>query len=303
MTETQQQDTLFLFFSYKFFQYDYQSIENIYNKKADSLKIRNFNLLDNNKNIIINSDTLILKESLFKDHSLKKKQNEINNLNKSLDPFFIIYVLVSLIFAWAFFNYKKNIRQILNAAFSNQKMQYLVREQNLFKSKISLFLYITFIISYSFFLIQAYSYFFISSEIGNIFHVSLKLSVAIAFFILFKWLIMYFIGNIFKNLETALLYILNSLIYNVITSLILIPLTFIIFYIKLDLKEYFLYIGLILLLILNLLRYFRYIIIGLTYSKFSYFYLILYLCSLEILPILIVLKLFFKLNINNIGFQ
>ncbi len=181
-------------------------------------------------------------------------------------------------------------------------MQHLVREQNLFKERISIFLTLAFIISYSIFIVQAYSFFFIQSKIDSLFLISLKLSIVIAVFILLKWLVMHFVGVVFKNEEAASLYILNSLIYNVITSILLIPLTFILFYINFELRVYFLYIGLIMLLIINTLRYFRYVIIGLTYSKFSFFYLILYLCTLEILPVLLVLKMFLKQIVNNIEF-
>lgn len=297
-----QQDTLYLFYNENIFQHNYQSIDSIFIKKADSLKVRNFYFFKSDKNLLLDNKTISYRESLFKQHNTKKKSLEIPIHKKSLDPFFTVFIALFLILSWLFFNYRKNIRQIINAGFNNQKMQHLVREHNLFKERISIFFYLNFVVSFSFFIIQAYSYFLIPSKIENLFTISLNLSLIILLFIILKWLIMYFIGIVFKNEEAAFLYILNSLIYNVITSFILIPFTFIIFYIGYDLREYFLYLGIIILIIINLFRYFRYIIIGITYSKFSYFYLILYLCALEILPLLLVLKIFSKLVVNNIEF-
>jgi hypothetical protein len=300
--ETTIKDTLRLYQSEKFFHNNAPlSIDSIYAQKADSLKVKNFYIYSfakNNKAV----EEISYRESLFKGHELKKKSTETPYLNKSLDPFFSVYVFIALITAWIIFNYRKIIRQIFNAAFSNQKMQHLVREQDILKDRISIFLYITYVISFSFFVVQTFSFYIVSSEIQNLFKISVKLSLIIAFFVIIKWAVMHIIGVIFKNEEAASLYILNSYIYNVITSFFLIPLTFLIFYFKYDLNEFLINIGLIILLIINILRYFRYIIIGLTYSRFSHFYLILYLCTLEILPLLIIIKIFLNLKINNIEF-
>jgi hypothetical protein len=95
----------------------------------------------------------------------------------------------------------------------------------------------------------------------------------------------------FKNKETAKEYIQNILIYNLVTGIILLPLLLLIIY---TYHELFLYMAGGLILIMIFLRFIRGVAIGLSDTKFSLFHLFLYLCTLEILPIIVAAKFLSK---------
>jgi len=95
----------------------------------------------------------------------------------------------------------------------------------------------------------------------------------------------------FKNTETAKEYIQNILIYNLVLGILLLPLLLLIVY---TYHELFLYIAGGLVLIMIFLRFMRGVAIGLSDPKFSLFHLFLYLCTLEILPLVVAAKFLSK---------
>jgi hypothetical protein len=110
-------------------------------------------------------------------------------------------------------------------------------------------------------------------------------------FSLLKISVIWLISVTFKNKETAKEYIQNILIYNLVTGILLLPLLLLIIY---TYHELFLYVAGGLVLIMIFLRFIRGITIGLSDSKFSLFHLFLYLCTLEILPLLVAAKFLSK---------
>jgi hypothetical protein len=116
------------------------------------------------------------------------------------------------------------------------------------------------------------------------------LGIYIAFSAL-KISVIWLISVTFKNKETAKEYIQNILIYNLVLGILLLPVLLLIIY---TYHELFLYVAGGLVLIMIFLRFIRGVAIGLSDSKFSLFHLFLYLCTLEILPLVIAAKFLSK---------
>ena len=96
------------------------------------------------------------------------------------------------------------------------------------------------------------------------------------------------LGVIFKTRETTGNYLLNLLIFALLTGpLLLIALIFIVYLKSLLL----LHICLFIFGFLFVFRFIRGFFIGMALTKFSYLFLFVYLCSLEILPLLVLIKL------------
>lgn len=110
-------------------------------------------------------------------------------------------------------------------------------------------------------------------------------------FSLLKILVIWLISVTFKNKETAKEYIQNILIYNLVTGMLLLPVLVFIIY---TYHELFLYLAGVLVLFMIFLRFIRGVAIGLSDSKFSLIHLFLYLCTLEILPLLVAAKFLSK---------
>jgi hypothetical protein len=86
-------------------------------------------------------------------------------------------------------------------------------------------------------------------------------------------------------------YLRNIFLFNKIFGLIVFPLLVAHPFIDIKFRFIFIYAGIIIFVLLFILRIFRGIVISVK-NKFSIFYIILYLCTLEILPVLIFYKLY-----------
>jgi hypothetical protein len=79
-------------------------------------------------------------------------------------------------------------------------------------------------------------------------------------------------------------------IYNRMVGLVLLPIISVVPFINTQFAPWLLYAGIVALIALYFFRIFRGIQIGIK-NRLSIFYLILYLCALEILPLLVLYKL------------
>jgi hypothetical protein len=95
------------------------------------------------------------------------------------------------------------------------------------------------------------------------------------------------LGAIFKTRTTTANYLLNLLIFGLLSGPIL--LTFLVFSIYLT-SITLLYSCMLVWLLILVFRFVRGFFIGMALTKFSYLFLFVYLCSLEILPLLVLVK-------------
>ena len=108
-------------------------------------------------------------------------------------------------------------------------------------------------------------------------------------FWLIKISLINFLGHIFKTENFATEHNLTGLIYLEISGLILLPIALAAVFRD---PIFFTHTGLIIMLLILILNLFRGFVLGLVNTKFSFLYLILYLCALEILPLAVVVKIF-----------
>ena len=194
---------------------------------------------------------------------------------------FIIYTITQ-------FNYSKRLSQIFKAAFARRYVNQLVREGGLFKERITIGLLFIFFATVTTFIFQGIRYI-----------LDIKLTYPVMTFcaifggLLLFWLVkvglIKFLGFIFKNQASAYEYNLTGLIYFEIIGLLLLPLCLPAVYQD---PQLFSQIGLLIILAGLFINLSRGFMVGLSNSKFSLFYLILYLCTLEILPLVVVVKIF-----------
>ncbi len=116
------------------------------------------------------------------------------------------------------------------------------------------------------------------------------LGVYLALFLL-KIMVIMLISTIFKNEETGMEYIQTIIIFNLAIGILLLPLLLLIVY---TWPQPMIFVTAGVVLLIMFLRFIRGIAIGLSDTKFSLFHLFLYLCTLEILPLVIAAKFFSK---------
>jgi len=201
-----------------------------------------------------------------------------------------IIVLCFILFAFARYNYSKRINQIFKAFFANRFFNQLSREGGLFKERVSFILFITYIAALGLFIFQIYCYYnnIILSELIS-FWMYIKILSGILIFFLIKTFLYVLTGFIFGKAKETSDYLLNIFIFDQIMGVILLPIIVLTTFIH---NQYFIYMGVLIFGLLYLYKMYSGAIYAISVAKISPYYLFLYLCTLEILPILILAKIF-----------
>lgn len=208
------------------------------------------------------------------------------------DWVFLILTLTLVGIAILLYNFNRRFKQSIQSFFQFYSLHQLSREGNFMTERVGLILYSIFLICLSMFTYQAN--FFLSD--GYIFSdrgipLFIKILLGYTLFFTTKSGIYFFSGRIFETREASYYIVLDDFLISCINGLILLPILFITTYSP---SVAVFYIGIGLLCITFIYRLVRAVAIGLNVSQFSLFYLFLYLCSLEIVPVMVIAKLLFE---------
>lgn len=236
---------------------------------------------------------LIQTTSVFKPHNLAPVHSgSLAITHQNADWITIVFLACLLIFAWIQTSYSKRLTQIFRAAAQPHFVNQLEREGNLFRERISLglgFIYFSIISIFVFQLAREFNA--VPSELSNMTFTGIIFAV-LFLYQLVKTAIIHISGIIFNTGEAARQYRLNILIFNNIISVVLFPITIIAFYWN---NTFLLIAGIITISLLFIYRFFRGILTGLNNKSYNLFYLFVYLCTLEILPLLLLFKVISKI--------
>ncbi len=209
--------------------------------------------------------------------------------NRKADWVAGVLVLVFILFTTVRLFFGKYLSQILHAAINYATASRLFRERSLSISHVSLRLDFIFFITFSLFLYQVFGK-RIDFGVGNPFFHYLILLVGTSLFFGAKQVIYSFQGSLGEasNETSEVLYNMN--LYNRVIGLGMIPVTLILAFSRLQNTQFVIGLGVLITLVCYILMVFRGIKI-LVRKDFPIFYLILYLCTLEILPLFYIYKL------------
>lgn len=186
-------------------------------------------------------------------------------------------------------NYQKFLNQVISTLINSQLARKMFFEKNILIRRTFLLLNLNFIIILSlFFLLLAVTFEF---EITNnhILDYLLILSGVIGI-ILIRYLVFYLTGILFNQLHTVNEYIYNKYLFNKNIGLFLIPVVFTSVYVTPVIAKILLVASLCLLILITIIKIFRGFKIILK-NGVLLFYTILYLCTLELLPLVLGSKL------------
>jgi len=228
--------------------------------------------------------------SLFSGHLLKPNSDPVRHAEK-LHPDWITGLLIAcfILGAWTRHFYHRRLQQIMRAPLSKRFLNQLTRDGNLFKERVSIAGSIVYVLVFSLILYQfnemilklpglkGYGFFLFAINVG-----------CLLLYWIMKFMAIRFLGFVFKTQITTREYLLNILIFCIISAIILLPLLVLIIYLK---SVFFLYCSFAIVCLLFLFRFVKGYFIGITLTKFSYLFLFVYLCALEILPLVILFKL------------
>jgi hypothetical protein len=228
--------------------------------------------------------------SFFTSHLLKPDQlNPVYFIKFQPDWILALFLISFGLIAWIQVTYSKRLRQILLAPYSRRFLNQLIRDGNIINERISIALVIVYFTGISLFLYQI-NILIVHHPIYNLTGFPLYLTMALSLLIywLVKILVIRVLGIIFKTSQATYEYILNIFILIMVSGILFLPLMVLTVYLK---SIFLIYTCLIIFILLFIFRFIRGFIIGISVSRFSYLLLFVYLCSLEILPVIILAKL------------
>ncbi len=224
------------------------------------------------------------------DNNLKifKKDFQYNsNINWEIG----VIIISVLIIGWTRLFFRNIISNFVNAALSYQSSFNLFIDSNILTKWVSVLLDVLFYINISFFLFKLLEHYSIGVFKLNGFSVFM-ICLAFTLFVYFiKWFIHKLLGATFLISKYVSEYLFQIFLFNKMTGIILLPFIIGYSFIPIEIKPIILKIFLILIILIYIIRIFRGLIISIN-NKLSVFYIILYLCTLEFLPILIFCKLY-----------
>jgi hypothetical protein len=183
------------------------------------------------------------------------------------------------------------MRQLFNAFASNRFVGQIVREENVMFQRISIFLSILFLGITSLFIFQAGQYFKLSFSSNNSFINYSVIFIALFSFYFIKISTFNFLGFLLKIEKEMKEYVFSLFLYNHFIGVGLIPLVILLAYVPGIGHRGIFISGAIIFVLTFLLRAFRSYGNVSGSARFSIFYLFLYLCTLEILPLVVITKL------------
>lgn len=237
---------------------------------------------------------VIQRSSIFNNHELTANHNQLifrvaENNNMWL---FGIITAVIILLTIVLRTQRVKVGTLMQACVVQRKMDVLMRE-NAFTRFTTLFQSIFF-----FSLIVATLPYYLwnnqpnpiatSSAYHNILEYAMMAGVCTIILLLRQGLT-YWLGKVFNNKESIRYYMGNTQIYAITDTIILLPFSLLLFFSPLD--TYIVSIALFITSLLLIIRIIRGMIIILSVSNDSKLYLFYYLCTVEIVPILIIAKL------------
>ncbi len=246
-----------------------------------------------------------VKNNLIKAES--KKEKSPNNFHKTIVPektiegtkdnynfkptgWILGIIIISIfIFAWIKLFFNKNYRTIIKSGYNYNYSVKLFKEANSGSKRVSSILNLIFILNTSVFIYLFTGYLNIKLPITDFTLIGfLILSIAIMYSI--KYLVIKTIGFVFSSDSIASEYLSNIWLFNKLLGISLFPIIITLPYINPSIKTPLAYIGLTIIFIFFIIRIIRSFQIVFK-IKLSIIYWILYLCTLEILPVLVLSKI------------
>ena len=198
------------------------------------------------------------------------------------DVFFVLLTISFLLIAVPKANYWKRTKLLLAGVFAQRYANKFLREENAFTERVNFITFFLMIINFSAILIKL-------SSATSLFEISLLILAVILFYLL-KIVFMRIFGNIFMLRELTKLGIFFSFLFDRALGILLFPFAVILYFFFLEITSVLLILIFIIFIIILTLKLFWLWKIGTKAFGLSHFYIFLYLCTLEIFPLLLLAK-------------
>ncbi len=231
--------------------------------------------------------------SLFENHLLPVKNNkpEIHITNYD---FVITGVLLFLyiLFVWMYVSDHKKLSQIIKGFYINRNSNQLSRNELSIGNRVSIFLFIFFVITLTLFINRIMRYYGFQFFTNNVTLGYIVTTIALTVAYSVKFATIKLMGYIFNVQKEANDYLRTVFLFCNTLGLFMLPVVICLTFVKQISPIVFMYAGIGIIITFFVIRMVRGFILGLNSSEISKIYLFMYLCTLEILPFVIMVKLF-----------
>ena len=206
----------------------------------------------------------------------------LTNISYNQDAFFILVLLSFLLIALIKGMYWKHAKLFFMGVFAQRYANQYLREENAFTERVN---FLTF-------LLMAINSTLIITKFQAVIDLPTIVSVffLVLLFFLLKLILIKLLGFFFKVKDLAKLAIFFSLLFDKTLGFVLFPLVVVIYFFSIDISSTMLMISLGLFMILFILKLFWLWKIGTNSFGLPLVYIFLYLCSIEIFPLLLLVK-------------
>ena len=220
--------------------------------------------------------------------SKKSYRRSIVHLKYSSNTFIFWLVLFTLLLLAIVINVQRNvISKIVKSITNENVLKLLKREENNGLSGHYIMLYMIFFINLTCFIYLMAKYYKGFDGFNN----WLVIYGAVTVTYLLRHISMTFIGNIFNISKDSSLYSFTIMSFNIFLGLVLIPVNLVVAFSPVEISSATLQVGIGLIIILLLIRLARGLLVGARFISENLFQFFIYLCTFEIAPILILLKI------------
>lgn len=205
---------------------------------------------------------------------------------ESLSGIFVILLFALLVLAKV--SYPRRFQQFLLASLSNNGLNLLLREWSPARNILTYLFVFVYLSGLTLLISITADYFGGGIHItGHPLQDLLILFLITVIIVTGKYQTITWLSSVFNVRNSGIRYLSNHIIFSLITSLALIPILLSIIYNPSDITLLLAYLILLLIQVFRLIRSF---VVGMSERGIHLFYLFVYLCTLEILPVLLLLK-------------
>lgn len=233
--------------------------------------------------------------SIFQNHLLipKNEQPLLRFSDTDYGATAIIFFLY-ILYVWLYVSNRKRLRQIVKGFYINRYANQLAREEVTIGNRVSVFLAALFVLTLTLFLIQLNEYYGFTNYNNYTLFIITTVGIILAYSV--KFIVVKFLAFVFKMTKEANEYRMSIFLFVNVLGLFMFPVVVCFAFVKNASPLLFIYTGMAIIGLFLFIRLVRGTIIGLNSLRVSKFYLFLYLCTLEILPFVIAVKLFILNN-------
>ena len=221
---------------------------------------------------------------------IKKEKKAVSKENEYRRFLFVVVMFILVLLTFLMTLFRSLFSRVYKAFINDNMMNQLFREKEGSGNLVFFILYGMFLINLGFFLLLLSKYYEVAPSFGN-FRWLLYCIGGASGLIILKHLLLKVLGFIFPVSKEMDLYNFTIIVFGIVIGLILIPVNIFLAYGPAEMMSSLIYFTFIVLILIYLFRSLRGLFIANKFLVFYKFHFLLYICTVEIGPVLVLTKL------------